>query len=97
MPTITIPSAAHKKAADIFSTIALPVSSFVIYTLAENSELTAKQLATKTGNALPVVQRILPKLLATGVIRKETMGVEVYYKLVHGRLETINAAAARLL
>ena len=93
----TIPSAAHKKAADIFSTISTPNSILVIQALVNQQELSSKQLAVITKLSISQVHRVMANLIVISLARKETMGVEVIYKLVHGRLETINAAAARLL
>ena len=93
----TIPLAAYKKAANIFSTIASPNCVIILQTLMTAQELSAKQLASTSSLNLSQVHKIIPKLITIGLIRKETMGVEVIYKLVHGRLETINAATARLL
>ena len=92
---INIASAAYEKAADIFSILTHPAAKSIITKL-NQVECTTGELVT---GEFPVsaVRKQLQRLISIEVVRKEQLGNEVYYKLSHGRIDTINAAAARLL
>ena len=92
---IDIASAAYQKAADIFLIITHPTAKSIIAQL-NISERTSAELIT---GEFPIsaIRKQLQKLISVEVVRKEQLGTEVYYKLSHGRIDVLNAAAARLL
>jgi len=94
-----IASAAYKQAASVFSILSHPVSLHILTLLNEYSgkETCTARFMSNSKVPLSAVQYRLTKLIALGVVRRESIKTEVYYKLAHGRIETINSAAARLL
>lgn len=92
---IEIASAAYEEAADIFSIITHPAAKSIIKQL-NKVECSAAELVTSEF-PISAIRKQLQRLISIKVVRKEQLGNEVYYKLSHGRIEIINAAAARLL
>jgi transcription initiation factor IIE alpha subunit len=92
---IDIPVAAHKKAAEVFTIISQPAAVHVIQCILKEGEASSREMEG-TFN-INQIRKTTAKLIKIGVLRKESTGTDVYYKLVHVRLETINAAAARIL
>jgi DNA-binding transcriptional ArsR family regulator len=93
-----IADAAYRRAAEIYTILSHSTALHILTVLSEyqNRECSAAFLVTG-GIPLSAVSYQLKRLISIGAVRRETLGNKVYYKLSHGRIETINAAAARLL
>ena len=87
---------AYNVGLEVFETVSNPIVLHLMATLEFRRNLLAVELTTAEYK-VPLVLKYLRKMQAIGLIRKDRLGSETTYILDHDRLDTINAAAARLL
>jgi DNA-binding transcriptional ArsR family regulator len=75
-----------------------PLAFAVVQLLAENGEMTPSQLAAALGRSLARVSNVLAALRLAEVVRYETAGGKVRYRLKHPReTRKLLAALGRLI
>lgn len=94
MQSIIKPSA-FRKTAEIFQTISHPTALHILQSLETHTECSTRSLETST-MSINAIRTHLNKLISFGIVRRESMGSEVYYKLTNGRIERLSAIASEL-
>ncbi|WP_287101330.1 hypothetical protein [Hydrotalea sp. AMD] len=89
-------TAAHRAALTIFTVITNPTAVHVINYLQREKEGTIREMETDEMN-ISRIRKAVSNLIDIGVVRRESVGTNVYYKLIYEKLGRINSAAARIL
>jgi predicted MarR family transcription regulator len=87
---------AYSQASEVFEVVSNPIVIHIMNLLERRRNLLALDL-TSGEYKVPLILKYLRRMEAIGLVRKDKLGREISYILNHDRLDTINAAAARLL